>query len=137
MNITSELRSMGWSNEQIASATVDGKPMAEVDKKKPSKFDGMNKTESRYAAELDWLKREGKVIDYWFEKINLKLAYKTHYRPDFLVQYADGRLVFVEIKGGYVRDDSAVKFKTAREMFPMFQWICLQKTKEGWRELFV
>ena len=134
MTFAKDLRKMGFSDEQIAAAEVDGKPLAEVDKKKPSRVEGMNKTEAQYSYELDWRKQEGVVEEYWFERVKLKLAYKTFYTPDFLVRYTDGRLVFVEIKG-FLRDDAAVKFKLAREMFPWAEFVMLRRVKGEWVEV--
>jgi len=131
MNVADELRRAGWKPEQIATATVDGKPLAEADKKKTSRVQGMNKTESQYSYELDYLKRAGVIEEYWFERVKLKLAYKTFYTPDFLIRYTDGRLVFVEIKG-WLRDDAAVKYKLAREMFPWAEFVMLRRVKRDW-----
>jgi hypothetical protein len=136
MRIIDKLKHMGWSDAMIARTKCNGKPLSEVEKKAPSKFDGMNKTEAAFAIWLDHLKREGTIVDYWFESVKLRLARKTHYTPDFLVLYPHGKLQFVEIKGGRIWDDAAVKFKTAREKYPMFQWVCWQKTKSGWKEIY-
>lgn len=131
-SIADELRRLGFKDEQIAGALVDGKPLAEVDRPKPSKTpDGMNKTEAAYAIELDWLKREGAIAGYWFESIKFKLARKTTYTPDFCVLFPDGRIQFVEIKG-FLRDDAAIKFKLAREKFPQWEFIMLRKVKREW-----
>src|SRR5262245_38377650 len=77
----------------------------------------MNKTEARYAFELEVLKRGGKIIWYAFEPITLRLAKRTSYTPDFLVMHNDGSLEFVETKGHW-EDDARVKIKVAAKMFP-------------------
>lgn len=130
MNIARELRRQGWPRDVIATAKVDGKPISAIGKM-PNKFEDMNKTESAYAIELDCQKREGKIVGYWFESVKLKLANRTHYTPDFLVLYPDGRLQFVEIKG-FLRDDAAVKFKMAREKFSWANWIMLRRVNRKW-----
>lgn len=95
----------------------------------------MNKTEEAYAAELELRLRAGEVAWYRFEAIKLRLAKRTWYTPDFLIGYADGTMEFVEIKGGFVRDDAAVKVKVAREMYPMFRWKALSLKRGEWVEI--
>ena len=131
MTLSDDLRRMGFSAEQIATSLVDGKPIAEAERKKPSRVDGMNKTEALYSVELDWLKREGVVVEWLFESIKLRLAKRTWYTPDFFVRFADGRMMFVEIKG-FLRDDAAVKFKMARDKFRWAEFIMLRRIKTNW-----
>ena len=90
----------------------------------------MNSTERKYAHHLDALKLEGSVLEYWFERIKLKLADRTHYTPDFLVLHANGELVLHEVKG-YWEDDARVKFKMAEELFP-FGVIAAKWVKGAW-----
>jgi len=134
--LADQLRRMGFSDDQIAKATVGGKRLAEAEKARKSQ-DAMNKTESLYTIELDWQKREGKIERWAFQALKFRLADRTWFTPDFIVWLEGGRLRIVEIKGGYVREDSAVKFKVARDLYPEFEWVCLQRTKAGWRELFI
>lgn len=80
----------------------------------------MNQTEAKYAQYLSVLKREGRVIDWWFEGITLKLAEGLRYTPDFLVMNADCGLELHEVKGARAifRDDAKAKVKMAAEKFP-------------------
>ena len=95
----------------------------------------MNKTEAAYAELLQGLKLNGKIQDYKFECVKLKLADKTHYTPDFMVISADGEVEFHEVKG-FWRDDARVKIKVAAEIYP-FRFIAVQKRSRkdggGWR----
>jgi len=79
----------------------------------------MNKTEAAYAARLALLQRAGEIQSFRFEPIKFRLADRTFYTPDFMVVMGD-EIQFHEVKGGYVEDDAAVKFKTAAEMYPEF-----------------
>ena len=130
-----ELRRLGIPPDLIDTATMNGKPIAEV-KPRKSKVDRMNKTEALYSFELGMLKQEGTVSRWLYESIKFRLADRTWYTPDFDVWLPDGRVRIVEIKGGFVRDDAAVKFKMARELYPEWEWLCLQKVGPNWRELF-
>ena len=136
MDARQELRRMGIPEAVIATATERGKPLAEVEKRSSQLPDGMNKTEARYAAELDWLKRENKVVNWWFASVKFRLAKRTWYTPDFLVLLAGGVFRFVEIKG-FLRDDAAVKFKLAREKYPWAEWLMLRRSKSGWERVNV
>ena len=135
MNPAEELRRMGIPADLIATATVDGKPIGEVEPKRVDK-DRMNKTEARFSWELEALKRAGEITRWDFQPLKFRLAKKTWFTPDFVAWLPDGKVWIIEIKGGHVRDDAAVKFKMAREIYPEFKWTCLQKTKHDWKELF-
>ena len=93
----------------------------------------MNKTEAAYAAHLTLL-----TVEWLFESVKLRLADRTWYTPDFLVidrGLALPVLAFHEVKGGFIREDAWIKFKIAKELFPMFRFIAVQKTKDGWKEI--
>lgn len=96
---------------------------------------GMNGLESAYAQILEARRLTGE-IEYWkFEAIKLRLADKTFYTPDFLVQESGaGYIEFHEVKG-FWHDDARVKIKVAAEQFPMFQFIAV-KGKSFEREEF-
>lgn len=96
---------------------------------------GMNKTEVRYAQRLGGLIACGAVQAFAFEGLTVRLAKRTRYTPDFLVVLPDGRLELHEIKGGHIWDDSKVKFKVAREMYPWFVWRMLQWKHAAWVEI--
>jgi hypothetical protein len=92
----------------------------------------MNKTEAAYAQHLDALKLAGEIVGYRFEAMTLRLADRTSYTPDFLVETVDGpRLEFHEVKG-FWRDDARVKFKVAAELFPMFAFVEVKRKERRW-----
>lgn len=78
----------------------------------------MNRTESRYAQQLEWQQRAGEIAWYKYEGMKLKLADRTYLTPDFCVVMPDGKLEFREVKAGVMEDDAAVKLKVAAAMFP-------------------
>jgi hypothetical protein len=111
----------------------------------------MNRTEAAYAEHLEARRRAGDVVWYAFEWASLRLADRTHYRPDFAVLVRDSGAIeagpagtytreprfvleFHEVKG-FWRDDARVKIKVAAEAFP-FRFLAVQKRKKadggGW-----
>lgn len=78
----------------------------------------MNRTEQAYDGYLAKLKLAGKIIEYRFEAVTLRLAQRTTYTPDFFV-ITENDFQFHEVKG-FWRDDARVKFKVAAEQFPWF-----------------
>lgn len=88
----------------------------------------MNKTEAAYAEHLT---RAG--LEWKFEAMKLRLADRTWYCPDFLV--IDRDLAFHEVKGGFIREDAWIKFKVAREQFPMFRFVAMQNVNKVWRQI--
>lgn len=95
----------------------------------------MNKTEQAYADHLEQLKRDGEVLFYKFESMNLRLADNTFYKPDFLVMTADRGIEVHEVKGFWT-DDARVKIKVAAALYPIFKFIAIRKAKKadggGW-----
>lgn len=93
-------------------------------------FAGMNKTEERRAIELEAMKRDGLIADWWYEAVTFKLADDCRYTPDFLIQERDGSLRLEETKG-FFRDDAKVKTKVMATTFP-FPLRVLRWEKGGW-----
>lgn len=81
---------------------------------------------------LEAKKRAGEIVSYRFEAIKLRLADRTTYTPDFAVVLLDRRVAFVEVKGGFVREDAAVKLKIAAELYPEFTFTLAQWSKGQW-----
>lgn len=96
----------------------------------------MNKTEAKYAAELEERQKAGEIAWWGFEAVKLRLADKTFYTPDFVVMYGDGRIELVEVKG-FWEDDARVKIKVAAAQFWMFTFTALmpraKKDGGGWK----
>ena len=96
----------------------------------------MNKTETRYAADLEIMKANGTIINYWFEPFSLRLSHAAsgqpaRYTPDFLLLYPDGRTVVVDVKGGMVDNAAIVRAKCAAELFSLWEfWIVQWKDKK-------
>jgi hypothetical protein len=138
MNIVAELRQRGWPPELIATATVNGKPLAEIMVKAKPLDRYKSKLERLYAMELADLVRNGTVARWYYEPVTLRLADRTTYRPDFLLVFPDGTLQFVEIKGKSTSgryNAGKAKFKIAREMYPHWQFVMLTRGKGGWEEI--
>lgn len=95
----------------------------------------MNKTEIAYSNFLEVQKRIGDVLWYEFEPMNLRLADKCFYKVDFLVLTKNYLLEVHEIKGGFMTDDSLVKFKAAGEKFP-FKFRMIALIKGQWIEKY-
>ena len=83
----------------------------------------MNKTEQAYSKYLLCKKLAGKIVDYSFESLTLKLANACRYTPDFVVLTNEGRIQLHEVKGSrrVFADDAKVKVKMAAQKFPYFE----------------
>jgi hypothetical protein len=85
----------------------------------------MNKTEEKYAADLQVALLAGE-IDWWeFEPFKLRLAPLTTYSPDFGVMKPDGVIELHEVKGHW-EDDARVKIKIAADKFWMFKFVAMK-----------
>lgn len=105
----------------------------------------MNKTEARYAAELDRQQAAGEIIWWRYEGITFILSYGGNgksgqrYTPDFVVEYPDGLLECREVKG-FIDQMNINKVKVAAELYPFRFVLVRARTKAqggGWelREL--
>lgn len=96
----------------------------------------MNKLETAYSAHLQALYAAGRVLWWRFEPMRLRLANGAYYKPDFGVKLLDGSFELHETKG-FWREAARVRIKVAAELFPMFRFVAVRKTKTGWeREEF-
>lgn len=94
-------------------------------------FEGMNETERKRGIELEALKRDGRIRDWWFERVTLKLGDDCRYTPDFAIIENDGTLRFEETKGHW-RDDAKVKIRVAAQQFPT-RFTALRIVKGDWQ----
>lgn len=92
-------------------------------------FEGMNKTEKARAIDLEAMKRNGLIAEWWYERWTFKLADDTRYTPDFVIQKTNGSLEIEETKG-FWREDARVKAKVFCEQFP-FPFRALTRCKRG------
>ena len=97
----------------------------------------MSGYEQAYAEQLEADKLTGRIAQYRFESIKLRLADKP-----FLC--SDGSIELIEVKGSWAapnQDKSRVKIKVAAALFPEFVFVAVTKVAKkhggGWlRELF-
>jgi len=89
----------------------------------------MNKLEAKYAQHLELRSMTGEIKAWAFEPLKLKLAPSTFYNVDFIVVMVDGRVELHETKGHW-EDDARVKIKVAATMFPWWQFVGVQWSKE-------
>lgn len=89
----------------------------------------MSKVEVAYDAYLTLQKAAGEIVEFWFEKITLKLGPDCRYSPDFMVMRTDRVLELHETKpigGAGIRakggprfgNDSIVKLRACAGSFP-------------------
>lgn len=98
----------------------------------------MNKTEKAYAELLEGRKLAGEILGWRFEAYKLRLADKTFFTVDFMLQLPSGEIQLHEVKASYanckpiIEDDAAVKIKVAALEYNEFQFCLVVKTKSGW-----
>lgn len=104
--------------------------------RKPRQPGEMNRTEAAYAELLEARRLAGEIEAYDFEKQKFRLANKTWYTPDFIVQMPDGMIEIHEVKAmttkGKVRieDDANVKLKVIAEQFSQYPfYVAAQRPK--------
>lgn len=118
-----------WPTEP-AKLPTPSTPPAKRREKSP---DGMNKLEREFMrrAEEERLRDSGEVRGVWREPFAVILGGRTRYTPDFLVSLVPDTLAIFETKG-FMRDDAAVKLKTAARMLPCFDWYLTMREGRRW-----
>ncbi len=96
----------------------------------------MNKTEARYAQQLEALRSAGDVTWWGFERMKLRLAHKTFLTVDFVVVLAGGAIEAVDVKGRkgdryWAEEDAKVKLKVAAAQFPWLRFVVAWPAKGG------
>lgn len=125
----------GWIPPPPRAATALAVPPAAKARRRGTKGEGMNSLEARYADEvLEAETASGTAFRWFYESFRLRLAPKTFYTPDFMVLMSDGTISFREVKG-FLREDAAVKFKWARELYPFFEFRMVARHAGSWKEL--
>lgn len=96
----------------------------------------MNKTEAKYAQQLEARLLAHEIRWYAFERLKLRLAERTYFTVDFFLQLADGSFECHEVKGRkgdryWAEEDAKLKIKVAAEMFPVFHFLIVWPAKGG------
>ncbi len=94
---------------------------------------GPNKTEQAYRQQV--LDRDPCVKVIGYEAITFRMANGHRYTCDWLVADPDGHLTCIEVKGSYRLGSyqrARLAYDQARIEWPMFGWVWVEKTKDGW-----
>lgn len=97
----------------------------------------LNKTEKRF---LERLRRLYYPPAYYLgiQEITIRLGFDLRYTPDFHVcRFESGSLYFYEVKGGFEREDAAIKIKMAAAKFPFWQFVKAVWKDGVWTETIV
>lgn len=116
-----------WSDKDVlrASGIVAKASVTVGDRRKK------NKTERAYEdLFLRPAMQAGDVVWYAFERMTFLIGNDCRYTPDFAVQLASGEMELHEVKGGFIREDARVKFRSCAEQFP-FRVILAQLDDDG------
>ena len=92
----------------------------------------LNRTESAYAMYLEGEKQAGRIADFWFESLKLKVADGAcWYLPDFMILRPNGELELHEVKGSprIFADDAKVKCKSVATQYPFALFVAYPRYK--------
>lgn len=129
----------------LKPANVAPAPTKGTGKGKPRGRAAMNKTETAYSQILEAMKSRGEIKRWEREGITLRWPDGMTYSPDFAVwelatdpfpeDHTRERLVFIEVKGPFIREDALVKFRAARAHWPEFAFSMMQLKKGEWTQI--
>jgi hypothetical protein len=82
----------------------------------------MNKTEARFANNLEARRLAGEITAWEFEGDTLRLSPDMTYTPDFRVEHGVGQVDYYDVKGRHTWEDSIIKGKAAAVIFPQHRF---------------
>lgn len=93
--------------------------------------------EAEYSLILKAKLSRGEISAFDYEAITIVIGDPPiRFTPDFFVVLPDGKIQLIEVKGPFMREDSIVKFKSARKQYPCFEFQLWQRAKGGeWSQL--
>lgn len=103
-------------------------PSLAVDLKPSTDELNLNKWEAQY---LDLLLADPSTKWLGVQSLQFKLGYRTTYTPDFIV-VRNGGIEAHEVKG-FMRDDAAVKIKTAARSFRWIKFVLVTRAGGQWQ----
>lgn len=114
--------------EKPCPASEFGKKFEALANNPPKRKPLLNKTESRFLARLI---QENPGVKIGIQSLTIKIAHDCRYTPDFWHMTANG-LIFYEVKGPFIREDSIIKLKAAAAMFQEFRFTLAQWKDGKW-----
>lgn len=95
-----------------------------------------SKTEAAYNAILYYRIKAGEIKSFLYEPkpplILHSIGRGRTYQPDFLVCPIEGQPWYVEVKGGFIREDAMLKFEWAALVNPDKEFIMIQYKDRIW-----
>lgn len=95
-----------------------------------------SKLELQFAGYLDILEKAGKIDEWRYHPIRVRLASNCTYEPDFGVWDEDMALTLYEVKGSWKAKnarDSRTRLIIAASMFQWWQWEAVTRDGGMWR----
>lgn len=114
-----EIRSQArGENDEVQAARVE---LAEAT---------MNRTEARFASQLEVRRRAGELQWWAFEPMKLRLARGAWYTGDFVALEDSGQLTLYEVKGHW-EVAARVRIKVAAALYPWLRIVAVKATRGG------
>jgi len=133
VGIIADLKRMGWTDAQIAGATVNGKPLYVIKQQPKSRY--KSKAEALFAERLQCRKDSGEIQWWDYEPMTLVIVEadgkRCRYTPDFATYDSESGLCFYEVKG-FLREAARLRFLAAKERYPFVKWYMVRYTQGKW-----
>jgi hypothetical protein len=119
------------------SLKIKDKP-ATRSKPKPKISTDLSSAERAYEERLQAQLLSREIRSWRRCRLKLVLAFPRQglpgmtYLPDYEVIALDGQIELHEVKGGYTREDSRIKLKSAVDLFPAFTFVLAQQERGEW-----
>lgn len=112
----------------LGTRLISQKPKNPEDKLTKTEQEFLNRLRLGIYGEMDWI---------GIQSVTLKLGDDCRYTPDFPTMQ-NGKILFWEVKGKHVWEDSIIKIKTAASQFPFWTFYLCQRNPDGsWQDKIV
>jgi hypothetical protein len=123
-------KSFAAANPHLIGGSQPEKPVA--GRTRAARGKCMNLTESKFRLLLQERFPDCQIR---FEAYKLRIGERCYYCPDFAVIHLSGLIDFYECKGAHIWEDSLIKCKAAKEMYPHHIFEMWQHRKGNWTQI--
>lgn len=137
--LTLQLRALGLNPDTLPPGTLIGgrtieQLEAETKAHEKQKDRYKSKAERLYADRLEWRRQNFELVWWAYEPVTLVIVdangERCRYTPDFMALTPEATVWFYEVKG-HLREAARLRFLTARERYPFWNFQMVRRERDG------
>jgi hypothetical protein len=136
-------REWRFADETLTTVIQNGRGGRAKGRKKENE---MNRTEARFAQQLELRRQVGEIVWWTFEGLTFRIGERCFYTPDFDIMLSSCELQCIDTKGtqtktsksgriyetDYTEDDARVKLAACASLYPIAFYIAFEDATGNW-----